>query len=86
MHATTRARLKQTGKALASSICQSLWKIREHNNAKWLGQLPRLLVVVSDGREFIAQIFLNDGLHILGEIRQFLLNMARLAPNSLAHQ
>jgi len=43
---------------------------------------PRLLVVFGDGGIFIAQVHLDDLLHVLIEVGQFLLDLARLGPDA----
>ena len=84
MNAASCPRLKQTRETFAARLREPRWKIGEHDHTQWLRQLARLLIKLRDRGEFIAQKFLNDRLDIFREIRQLLLNVARLAPDALA--
>src|SRR5439155_18430269 len=60
-------------------------EIRDYDDAKRLGNLTRLGVILLDRVEFVAQILLNHVLHVLGQIGQPLIDVLRLRPDPISN-
>ena len=86
MHAAAGTALQDAGEPARGVVAQARREVGHHDDAQRLGKLPGLGVVVCDGRVLVAQVLLDHRLHVLGEIRQLLLDVTRLGPDSLAGQ
>ena len=61
-------------------------EIGNHQEAIRLGQLAGLGVVIVDGGEFVAQVFLDDRFHVLGQVGQPLLDLIGFGPDAAADE
>ena len=61
-------------------------QIRDHQEPVRFGQLARLRVVVVDRLELVAQVLLDDRLHVLGQVRQPLVDVLGLRPDPPADE
>ena len=86
VHAAPRAGIHDARKPLRRRLRQVGGEVAEDEHAQRLRDLAGLLVVVLDARELVAQVLLDDRLHVLGEIGQLLLDVAVVGPDALADQ
>ena len=61
-------------------------KIGHHQHAVRLRHLPGKTVVLLDRLELVAQIDLDDVLHVVGQVGQPLLDVAGVGPDAAGHQ
>src|SRR5206468_12783295 len=57
-------------------------EIRNYDEMIFLGDLPGRSIVFGNGRVFVAQIHLDDLLHMLGYSRESVFNLVALRPDS----
>ena len=65
---------------------EAVREIGHHENAKRLGHFAGEFVVVDDRLEIVAQIFLDDDFHLLGEIDQAGFDVGPLGPNAIGDE
>ena len=68
--------------ALGGGLAEVRREIRDDQEVILLRDLARLLVVLGDRRVLVAQIHLDDLLHVLVQVGQPLLDLARLRPDA----
>ena len=80
------SRLGDAGQSLPGVLGQVRGEIRHHQEVVGLGDLAGGGVVLVDGFVFVAEIGLDDILHVFGEIVELLLDVAGLGPDLLDHR
>ena len=86
MHAATGAALQNAGETLGGLVRNIDREVRHHQEAIGLGNFAGLFVVGLNRGVLIAQVLLDDRLHVLSEVRKSLLNVPHVRPNSVGDQ
>mgnify|MGYP001793274714 CR=1 FL=1 len=58
----------------------------DEKETKWFRDLVGHSVVVADGRIAVAQVFLNDVVHVGRQINETLLDVAHLRPDAARYE
>ena len=86
MHAATGAALQNACEALGGLVGNIHREVRHHQEAIGLSNLAGLFVVCLNRWVLVAQVLLNDRLHVLSEVRKSLLNVTHISPDSISDQ
>ena len=81
-HPAPRPADRQTPQPLHRRVAEVGRKSGDENELILLGDLPRLEVVLGDGRILVAEIHLDDFLHVLVELPEPCLDLGRLRPDA----
>ena len=86
VYAAAGATGEDAGQAAGRRVTEVGGKVTHHHEAVGLGDLARVPVVLRDRLVFIAQVLLDDVLHVLGKIGETLLDVPCLRPDLAADQ
>lgn len=72
--------------ALGGEVAEGRGEIGHDDEVIFLGDVAGLLVVFGDGRVFIAEIHLDDFLHVLVQVGEALFDLRGLRPDAAVDQ
>ena len=85
VHAAARPRRGDAGEPPGTRLGEVGRKVRDADELVGFRDL-RVGVVVADRRVLVAEILLNDDLHLLGDVAELLLDQRRFGPDAAGHQ
>ncbi len=84
--AATGAAADDAGQAADRLFVEVGRKVSDHQEAVWLGQVAGLAVVGVDAVEFVAEVLLDDVLHVAGQLGEAGLDVFGFGPDASADQ
>ena len=86
VHAAPRAAVYDAGQAARGLFTDARGEVRHDQEPVRLCQRTGLAVVLLDRLKLVAEVLLDDVLHVIGQVLQLLLDLDYLGPDPSAHQ
>ena len=85
-HTTTRSAGRDTSQPPRRFIRKICWEVGDDEHLERLGHFARVFVVFLNRGELVAQILLNHVFHMLGQVRETLIDVIRFGPDATGHK